>query len=126
MTHGGPAASRASHDPLCQMLRKVVVNAARARRGAEGGIGSVPLRACIALYELLRDHPVDQWGRCRSCRWPGSVLGARWRPCQVHSKASLCLRRLDEVVLLDRLVEQWGLVTAPPPAAPGPAPAGDL
>ncbi|MGH3772169.1 MAG: hypothetical protein ACRDRW_12365 [Pseudonocardiaceae bacterium] len=107
------------------MLLKVLVDGVRAGRGGAGGIGSVPFRACVALYGLLLDHPVDEWGRCRSCRWPGSVFGARWRQCQVHGKATLCLRQLDEVLLLSLLDRQLGLADEPPPAAPGPARAGD-
>jgi hypothetical protein len=88
------------------MLRKVVADSERAGRGAAGGIGSVACRAVVALYSLLMDHAVDQWGRCRSCRRPGSLFGVRWRPCQVRSKASLCLDRLDEVLLLDLLADE--------------------
>jgi hypothetical protein len=110
-------------DPLRAALRGVVRAAVESPRGT-GGIGSIECRAVITLYSLLMDHPVDQWGRCRSCRRPGSVVGSRWRPCQVHSKATLCLRQLDEV-LLSMLADDLGLATAPPPAAPGPAPAGD-
>jgi hypothetical protein len=104
--HGGPTAHQAHHDPLCQMLRKVLVDAAQAGQGAAGGIGSVPLRACATLYELLLEHPVDQRGCCQSCRRPGSMFGLRWRPCKVHAKATLCLRQLDEVLLLDVLDEE--------------------
>jgi hypothetical protein len=114
---GGPSAHQ---NPLCQMLRKVLVDGIKA-----GGIGSVPLRVCTALHGLLLDHPIDQWGRCRSCRRPGSVFGLRWRPCQVHSKVTLCLQQLDEVLLLDLLAEELGLVSASPPTAPGPATACD-
>ena len=105
MIRSGPSGYQTSHDPLCQMLRKVVADSERAGRGAAGGIGSVACRAVVALYSLLMDHAVDQWGRCRSCRRPGSVFGARWRPCQVHSKADLCLHQLDEV-LLSMLVDE--------------------
>lgn len=106
VSRSGPSGYRTSRDPLCQTLREVLMNGAQAGRGAAEGIGSVPLRACVTLYELLLEHPVDQWGRCRSCRRPGSVFGARWRPCQVHSKARLCLRQLDEVLLLSLLTEE--------------------
>jgi hypothetical protein len=99
-------ADHASHNPLCQMLRKVVVDGARAGRGAAGGIESVECRAVVTLYSLLMEHAVDQWGRCRSCRRPGSVFGARRRPCQVHSKANLCLHQLDEVLLLSLLADE--------------------
>jgi hypothetical protein len=103
---GGPSVYQTSRDALCQLLRKVLVDGAQAGRGATGGVGSVEWQAVITLYSLLRDHPVDQWGRCRSCRRPGSVFGSRWRPCRVHSKATLCLRQLDDVLLLDLLADE--------------------
>jgi hypothetical protein len=102
----GSSGYQASRDPLCQVLRMVVADKERAGRGAADGVGSVECRAVVALYSLLMDHAVDQWGRCRSCRRPGSVFGARWRPCEVRSKASLCLDRLDEVLLLDLLDDE--------------------
>jgi len=101
----GPSGYQTSHDPLCQLLRKVLDDA-RAGRAAAGGIGSVECRAVLTLYSLLRDHAVDRWERCRSCRRPGAVFGARWRPCQVHSRATLCLRQLDEVLLLSLLADE--------------------
>ena len=102
----GPSGYQASRDPLCQVLRAVVADKERAGRGAADGVGSVECRAMVALYSLLMDHVVDQWGRCRSCRRPGSVFGVRWRPCEVRSKASLCLDRLDEVLLLELLADE--------------------
>ncbi len=101
----GPLGYQASRDPLCQMLRKVVADGERAGRGG-GGVGSVECRAVVTLYSLLLDHAVDQWGRCLSCRRPGSVFGLRWRSCQVHSKATLCLDKLDEVLLLSLLPDE--------------------
>jgi hypothetical protein len=92
-------------DPLCQLLHKVLVNWAQTGKVTTGGVGSIEWRAVITLYSLLRDHPIDQWERCRSCRWPGSILGPRWRPCQIYAKATLCLHQLDEVLLLDLLAE---------------------
>ncbi|MBV8542956.1 MAG: hypothetical protein JO268_20890 [Pseudonocardiales bacterium] len=121
----GSSGYQTSRNPLCQVLCEVLVDGVRAGRGAAGGIGSVPFRACAALYGLLLDHPVDEWGRCRSCRRPGSVFGSRWRHCQVHGKATLCLRQLDEVLLLSLLASEWELAVAPPPEAPGPDRAGD-
>ncbi|MGH3720610.1 MAG: hypothetical protein ACRDRI_17545 [Pseudonocardiaceae bacterium] len=122
MTRSGPSGCQISYDSLCQALGGVLADGVRAGRGGAGGIGSVLFRACVALYGLLVDHPVDQWGRCRSCRRPGSVFGWRWRPCQVRGKAMLCLRQLDEVLLLSvlaelGLAEECGLGDAPP----GPA-----
>jgi hypothetical protein len=54
-----------------------------------GGTGSIRCRACVVLYLLLCDHPVDRRGRCRSCRRPGIKLGQRRRTCRIHVKASL-------------------------------------
>jgi hypothetical protein len=104
VSRGGPAVDQARHDPLCQMLRKVLMDAAQASE-----IGSVPLRACAALYGVLLDHPVDEWGRCRSCHRPGLVFGPQWHPCQLHRKVTLCLRHLDEVMLLDLLADERGV-----------------
>ncbi|MGH3855897.1 MAG: hypothetical protein ACRDR6_20895 [Pseudonocardiaceae bacterium] len=101
-------------DPLRAALRGVLCAAVESP-GCTGGIGSVECRAVLTLYSLLVEHSVDQWGRCRSCRRPGSVVGARWRQCQVHGKATLYVRQLDEVLLLSLLA------SALPPAAPGPA-----
>jgi hypothetical protein len=106
-----------SYDPLRHVLRKVLVDGMRAGRGADE-IGSVPFRACVALHGLLLEHSVDQWGRCRSCRRPGSVFGARWRPCQVYSKAELCLERVDEVLLLTLLTDELELAAQPATADP--------
>jgi hypothetical protein len=117
-----------SHDLLGQLLRKVLADGVQAGRGATEGIGSIECRAVAALCLLLMDHSIDQRGHCRSCRPPGAVFGLRWRRCQVHAKAALCLHQLDEVLLMDVLADELGLATAPPPApgvAPGRAPAGD-
>jgi hypothetical protein len=92
---------------LCAALRKFVMREVTSH-GA-GRARSLEHRAMITLYSLLLDHPIDQWGHCQSCRRPGSMFGARWRPCQVYNKAVLCLERLDEVILLDLLSR-----TAPP------------
>lgn len=117
--------AQTSHDPLHQALREVLVDGVRAGRSASGGIGSVPFRACAVLYALLLDHSVDPWGRCRSCRRPGSVFGRRWRPCQVYGTATWRLRQLDEVLLRSVVTRELGLADPPPSAAPGPARAGD-
>ncbi|MGH3769878.1 MAG: hypothetical protein ACRDRW_00515 [Pseudonocardiaceae bacterium] len=92
-------------DPLRAALRGVLNAAMKSPRGTSG-IGSVECRAVITLYALLKDHPVDQWGRCRSCRRPGSVLGSRWRHCQVRDTATWCLRRFDEVLLLSLVADE--------------------
>ncbi|MEO7196159.1 MAG: hypothetical protein ABIZ05_15330 [Pseudonocardiaceae bacterium] len=97
---------QASHDHLCARLRTALLDGAQAGAGVVGGIGSVQFRATVALYRLLLDHPIDRWDRCRSCRRPGAVFGWRWRSCQVRSKATLCLRQLDEVLLLSLLSDE--------------------
>jgi hypothetical protein len=116
-----------SRDPLLQMLHDVLVEVERARRGAVRGIESVPLRACAALYQVLREHQVDQRGRCRSCRRLGfgSVLGLRRQPCRVRSKAAVCLQQLDEWLLFSPLVRELGLATVSPSAGPALMRPGD-
>ncbi|MGH3801891.1 MAG: hypothetical protein ACRDTD_17505 [Pseudonocardiaceae bacterium] len=125
--HGDAAPSRSVHQTsyrvVCEVLRRVLVAAVQAGPGAAGGIGSVECQAVAALYLLLLDHPIDRWGRCRSCRRLGAVFGPRWRHCRVHGKANLCLRQPEELLRL--LVREVGLADSPPPAAPGWAPAGD-
>lgn len=93
-----------SHDLMCQLLRKVLVDGVQAGRGAVSGIGSVPFGACATVYGLLLDHSIDRRGRCRSCRRPGAVFGSRWRRCRVHVKANMCLHQLDEALLLLSLI----------------------
>ena len=92
-------------DPLREALRSVLV--------AADGIDSIQFRACAALYTLLIAHPVDQRGRCRSCRRPGAVLGLRRRRCRVHGEACFCLLQPAEF-LRSRLVCELGLTDLPP------------
>ncbi|MGH3820776.1 MAG: hypothetical protein ACRDRE_24145, partial [Pseudonocardiaceae bacterium] len=83
-------------------------------------------RAVATLYLLLKDHPIDPRGRCRSCRRPVAVFGSWRRRCRVHSKATLCLHQLDEVLLLRLLLaDDLGLHAASPPAEPERAPASN-
>jgi hypothetical protein len=108
-------------DPLRQMLRTVLLDRMRAGRDTTGRIGTLECRAVLTLYSLLTEHPVDQWGRCQSCRHPGWMLLPQWWPYRVSSKAELYLQRVDEVLLLDMLTDNLGLDTAPPPLEQGPA-----
>lgn len=101
----GSSWDQISHDSFCQMLRKAVERT-QAGQGAAGGVGSIECRAVITLYSLLMEHEVNQWGHCRCCRRPGSLFGARWRPCQVYDKATWCLKRIDEVLLLSLLADE--------------------
>ncbi len=112
---------------LRKALRGVLLAAVKAGPGAAGGIGSIECQVVATLYVLLvRDHPIDRWGRCRSCRRPGAVLGPRWRRCRVYSQAIVWLRQPEEL-LLRLLAEELGLATAPTeplqtPVIPSPLP----
>jgi len=125
VNRNGPSAYQTTHDRIRQVLRTVLVDSMRAGLDTTGEIGSVQFRACAALYGLLRDHPVDQRGRCRSCQRRGAVLRARWHRCRMQGTASLWRQQLD-VALLPRLLphEPTPSLTSPP-AAPGPARADD-
>jgi hypothetical protein len=74
-------------------LREALVEGRRAGLGTPEGIGSLRCRASGALYALLLLHPVDQHGRCQSCRRPGALFSWRRRPCAVHQEASFWLRK---------------------------------
>jgi hypothetical protein len=106
------------YDVMCRVLRDAV----QAGPGAAGGIGIVEWRAVAALYLLLVDHPIDQRGRCRSCRRPGAVFGLRWRRCRVYVKAALWLRQPEEV-LRRLLTHELGMAALTPPVDPLPTPA---
>jgi hypothetical protein len=81
---------------VCKVLRDVLRAAVDSGPGATGGIESIQCRASATLYRLLMEHPVDQRGRCRSCRRSGGVLGLRRRLCRVHVKAEYWLRQPAE------------------------------
>ncbi|MGH3775427.1 MAG: hypothetical protein ACRDRR_06770 [Pseudonocardiaceae bacterium] len=112
----GLSVYQTSHDLMCQVLRKVLVDGTQAGPGAADGIGSVECQAVATMYMLLMDHPIDQRGRCRSCRRPGAVFGSRRRRCRVYGKASVWLHQPDEALLLGLLVHELGLAAAPRPA----------
>lgn len=117
-----PSVYQTSYDLMCRVLRQVLRDAAQAGPGAAGGIGIVECRAVAALYLLLVDHPVDQRGRCRSCRRLGAVFGSRWRCCRVYVKVALWLRQPDEV-LRRLLAHELGLAAPTPPTDPSQTPA---
>jgi hypothetical protein len=100
------AVPQTNHRLLCEALGKFLANGAQAGRSAAGGIGSPEWRVVVTLYSLLKEHPIDREGRCRSCRWPGSVVGLRWQPCWVYGEASLCLQWLDDVSLFGLLPDE--------------------
>lgn len=97
----------------CDRLKKCVTDEVNSPRGMSR-IGSLEYRALIILYWILQDHRIDHWGHCQSCRRPGSLFGARWRPCPLHSKVDLGLERLDAPRLLGLLVEQPESDSIPP------------
>jgi hypothetical protein len=109
---------------MCRVLRQVLGDVVQAGPGAVGGLGTVECQAVAALYLLLVDHPIDERGRCRSCRRPGAVFGPRWRCCRVYVKASLWLRQPAEV-LRCLLAQELGLTAVTPSAGPGRALASD-
>lgn len=101
-------------DSLREALRGVLVAAVESGPGAGGGIDSIQFRACAALYALLMAHPVDRWGRCRSCRRSGAVLGLRRHRCRVHGAARFWLLQQPAEFLRSRLVCELGLTELPP------------
>ncbi|MGH4007579.1 MAG: hypothetical protein ACRDTH_05320 [Pseudonocardiaceae bacterium] len=101
---------------MLDTLRDVLLAAVTARPAADGGIGSIQLRACAVLYMLLHDHTLDRRGRCRSCRHPCALLGKRRRRCRIYVEASFWLRQPDDVVLRHLTSE----LNHRPTPAPGP------
>ncbi len=93
-----------SHRLLCDALRETV----HAGPGALDSPGSIRYWASAVLYMLLLDHPVDQRGRCRSCRRSGAMIGLRRRPCRVHARASYWLLRQPDDTLLSHLANEVG------------------
>ena len=69
------------------------------------GTGSIQYWACAALYELLDAHPVDQRGRCRSCRRQGVLVARRGR-CHVYTNASYWLHYSDQALPLPHLASE--------------------
>ncbi len=122
---GGPSVCQTSHNLMCQVLQKILVDGVQPGRGTAGGIGSVECRAVATLYMLLMDHSIDRRGRCRSCRRPGTVFGPRWRRCRVYGKANVWLHQPEEALRLRHLLTHELGLAPTPPAAPGRAPASD-
>lgn len=129
VTSRGQTVDQTSHQLMCDALRGVLLRAVHAGLGALDGIGSIQCQASAVLYLLLRDHPIDRRGRCRSCRRSGVMVGLRRRCCRIHLTASYwLLRQPDKAQLLSHLAGELGLDTAPPhgagspPDQSGPAP----
>lgn len=85
---------RLMRQELYATLRAIIDSA---RIGSE--IDPNQLRTSAALYVLLRAHPVDTRGRCRSCRGRGGLPGRRRRVCRVYLAARYYLHQPDNVVL---------------------------
>lgn len=117
MISRSPTVYETSYSVICQVLRRVLVEAVESGRGAGSGIGSVQLRATATLYGLLLSHPIDQRGRCRSCRRSGVVLGLRRRRCRVRIAAHFYLHQSDDVFFLSHLGGELGLTASPPSRA---------
>ncbi len=104
-------------DSLSAALRGVLLAAVQPGPGTQEGIDSMSYRACAALYSLLVDHPVDRWGRCRSCS--GVRLGLGRRFCRVRAKAQLWLR-LPAELLASFVDSELGLIPATRPRGRDP------
>lgn len=121
-THQARSIYQSSYEFMCTMLGKVLAEGVRAGLG-EDGVGSVRCRVSGALYAVLQDHPVDERGRCRSCRRPGAVLTLRPQRCEVHREAHYWLRQ-PAWILVSR--GSPGVAIGPPLTATGehPTPQG--
>lgn len=98
-----------SYAVACELLRQVLLDALSSRSDTERSIGSVRSRACAALYALLMDHPIDWWGRCRSCRRSGSLVGGRRRRCRVHIEVRYWLHQPDDTYLRTHVAAELGM-----------------
>lgn len=89
-----PTVYQTEHGLLCEVMRSFLVGEVQSSRGVGRSGG-----AAAALYSLLIAHPVDQQGRCRSCRGPG-WLRRRRRVCMVFQKAHYWLRLPSHRVII--------------------------
>lgn len=92
--HASPSADQTSHGRLSGVLRGAMWAAVE----SGPGVSSIGYRASAALNALLAAHPVDQGGRCRSCRRPRVLLGRRRRKCQIYWTARYWLNQPDEAL----------------------------
>lgn len=122
-TNQRPSVYQARHQHLSAVLRAALVEAVQAGRRAAGGIGTISGRALATLYLILMSHPVDQQGRCRSCRSPSTVLRRRRRGCRVHWEASVWLSQPAEFVRT-QLARELGLTTPNTPTVSPCSPQG--
>jgi hypothetical protein len=98
----GWTTDQTSHQLLCGALRETV----HAGPAAVDWPGSIRYRASAVLYMLLLDHPIDRWGRCRSCRRSGAMIGLRRRRCRIHARASYWLLCQPDNTLLSHLANE--------------------
>ncbi|MGH3829045.1 MAG: hypothetical protein ACRDRS_01125 [Pseudonocardiaceae bacterium] len=118
MTSRDLTSDQISHRLMRDALREFLLTAARTRPGALEGISSVGSQASAVLYTLLIEHPIDQRGRCGSCRWSSTMLGLR--RCQIHLTAIAWLLQPDAATLRSHLATELGLGTIPLPDARRP------
>ncbi|HSL08652.1 MAG TPA: hypothetical protein VK887_11875 [Pseudonocardiaceae bacterium] len=105
-----PNAYQSEHDQLREMLRRFLVAEVQSPRGC----GQVGCGAGAALDSLLAAHPVDQRGRCRSCRHSGLL---RRGVCRVYVKAHYWLRQPTDRMQAHLAAELGVDVPAPPGVA---------
>ncbi|MBV9013801.1 MAG: hypothetical protein JO272_17480 [Pseudonocardiales bacterium] len=119
MNSRGWTVEQTNHRLIRNALREALRQAMRAGSGAAGGIDSIEGRAAAVLYTLLLQHPIDQRGRCRSCRGSGAIIGLR--RCRVHFTANdWLLLQPDRAALLTHLACELGLGTVLPPGTSPP------
>jgi hypothetical protein len=63
------------HTEAVAHLRGVLHTVVDNRSGTDA-VDRIGWRAGAVLYLLLRDHPINRWGRCRSCRYTGTIIGS--------------------------------------------------
>lgn len=77
-----PVACHASYSFMCQALRGFLVDVVESRD--HDVVDTIAFRASATLYAMLLNHPIDEKGRCRSCRRSAAGFGRRRRRCRVH------------------------------------------
>lgn len=111
----GPSVYQTTYALLCDTVRGLLRDAVESRHG--GWIGSLEYRATGALYTLLAAHTVDRWGRCRSCRRRGILVGHRSRRCRVYIEANYWLHYPEQMLRRD-LADELDDSRCEPPDSP--------